>query len=73
MKDDSGIFGSSWRGGVRDLRASLIPTSRVGGVHRDGDGDGDGSTMMVMVMIDMVEGSTVVMKMMVMVMVEESP
>ena len=41
LKDDSGIFGSSWRGGVRDLRASLIPTSRVGGVHRDGDGDGD--------------------------------
>ena len=39
MKDDSGIFGSSWRGGVRDLRASLIPTSRVGGVQRDGDGD----------------------------------
>ena len=33
----------------------------------------EGSTVMVMVMIDMVEGSTVVMKMMVMVMVEESP
>ena len=33
----------------------------------------EGSTVMVMVMIDMVEGSTVVIKMMVMVMVEESP
>ena len=33
----------------------------------------EGSTVLVMVMIDMVEGSTVVMKMMVMVMVEESP